>query len=314
MIVYDSKKWNSFFISLVKTYKYSYNMRQLVRLIIYSAIYATIATILNIHYLKDAYHIDTVFFSLIGVILSLFLVFRLNTGYERWWQGRQAWGKLVNDARTLSLQLNTIVPTKDISRRKYFSRHISNFCASLVWHLRDELESAKYILEDGEKREDITKFKHQPNKVASYIFNEVEAMYKAKQITDFDKQQTKSLIQGFIDVLGICERIKKTPIPFSHSAFIKGFILIYIFILPFGLANSFEYLTIPAVLVMAFAMLGIEVISEEIEQPFGVDANDLPTGQLAMTIRENVYEILEVEMAEEYHVETYVRKEAEILL
>jgi len=313
MIVYDSKNWYWFFISLYKNYKYSYNMRQLVKFILLATIYATAATVLHIHFLKDLYHIDTVFFSLIGVILSLFLVFRLNSGYDRWWEGRKAWGKLINDTRTLSLQLNTIVPHADTKRRKFFSRHISNFCASLVWHLRDELDSAEYILEDGETREDITSFNHQPNKIASYLFNEVEAMYKAKQITDFDKQQTKTLLQGLIDVLGISERIKKTPIPFSHSAFIKIFIITYIFILPFGLANTFEYLTIPAVMVMSFAMLGIEVISEEIENPFGMDANDLPTGQLAITIRENVYEIMGVEMKEGYHVQTYVRKEAEIL-
>ena len=313
MIVYDSKNWYMFFISLYKNYKYSYNMRQLVKFIFFATIYAIVATVLHLHYIKDLYHIDTVFFSLIGVILSLFLVFRLNSGYDRWWEGRKAWGKLINDARNLSLQLDTIVPNEDIKRRKFFSRHISNFCASLVWHLRDQLDSAEYILEDDEKREDITKYKHQPNGVASFLYNEVESMYKCKEITDFDKQQTKKLLQGLIDVMGVCERIKKTPIPFSHSAFIKIFIMIYIFILPFGLANMFEYLTIPAVMVMAFAMLGIEVISEEIEQPFGIDANDLPTGQLAMTIRENVYEIMNVEMKEGHNIQTYVRKEAEII-
>jgi putative membrane protein len=133
------------------------------------------------------------------------------------------------------------------------------------------------------------------------------------RINDFDKLQAKSLVQGFIDVLGICERIKKTPIPFSHSAFIKLFILIYILILPFGLANMFGYLTIPAVMVMAFAMLGIEVISEEIENPFGIDANDLPTGVLADTIRGDVYEILNVGSEVGYAVRKHViRKEAEI--
>jgi len=94
--------------------------------------------------------------------------------------------------------------------------------------------------------------------------------------------------------LGVCERIKKTPIPFSHSTFIKLFILIYIFILPFGLVPKFEYLTIPAVMVMAFAMMGIEVISEEIEDPFGEEANSLPTGAMSDGIRESVYEILKV--------------------
>jgi putative membrane protein len=158
-----------FFISLFKTFKYSYNMRQLARLIVYSTIYATAATYLNVHYLEDAYQIDIVFFSLIGVILSLFLVFRLNSGYERWWQGREAWGKLVNDARNFALQLDTIIPPDDSKRRKYFSRHISNFCASLVWHLRDDMNSAHYLLETDEPMEEITSLNHQPNKFASYL-------------------------------------------------------------------------------------------------------------------------------------------------
>ena len=95
-------------------------------------------------------------------------------------------------------------------------------------------------------------------------------------------------------MLGACERIKATPIPFSHSTFIKLFVIVYIIILPFGLVDVFSYLTIPAVFIMAFALIGIEVISEEIENPFGMDANDLPTEQLSAKIRDNVYEILHV--------------------
>lgn len=313
MITYDSKKWSWFFVSLFKTYKYSYNTRQLARLIFGSTIYAVIATLFILYYLKDVYVIDTVFFSLIGVILSLFLVFRLNSGYERWWQGREAWGKLVNDARNLALQLDTIIDPKDSRRRKFFGRHIANFCTALVWHLRDDIKTAEYLTEEEDSKEEIEAFNHKPNKFASFLYKEVEVMHNEKQITEFDKHQAKSLIQGFIDVLGICERIKKTPIPFSHSAFIKMFIMIYIFILPFGLANTFEYLTIPAVLVMAFAMLGIEVISEEIENPFGLDANDLPTGLLADTIRSDVYEILDNDHEPGYIVRRHmIRKEAEI--
>lgn len=313
MIVYDSKKWSWFFVSLFKTYKYSYNTRQLARLIFYSTIYAVVSTFFILRYLKDAYTIDTVFFSLIGVILSLFLVFRLNSGYERWWQGREAWGKLVNDARNFSLQMDTIISPDNYKRRKLFGRNIANFCTALVWHLRDDTDSAHYLLEEDSALAEVKSFNHQPNKFASHLYKEVEVMFEADEITAFDKHQTKSLIQGFIDVLGICERIKKTPIPFSHSAFIKMFIMLYIFILPFGLAPTFEYLTIPAVLVMAFAMLGIEVISEEIENPFGLDANDLPTGQLADTIRNDVYEILKLEHEEGYIVRRHmVRKEAEI--
>ncbi len=288
-------------------------MRQLARLILYTSIYTALATFVKVNYLKDAYQIDIAFFSLIGVILSLFLVFRLNSGYVRWWQGREAWGQLVNDARNLALQIDTALSPDDSKRRKYFGRHISNFCASLVWHLRDDMNSAHYILEPDEPLEAITSLNHQPNKFASYLYKEVDSMHKNSWISDFDKLQAKYLIQGFIDVLGICERIKKTPIPFSHSAYIKIFILIYITVLPFGLADMFGYLTIPAVSVLAFAMMGIEVISEEIENPFGIDANDLPTGVLADTIRGDVYEILDVESEMGYTVRRHIiRKEAEI--
>jgi putative membrane protein len=313
MVVYDSKKLSWFFKSLYKTYKYSYNLRLLLRLIILTTIYSIVVTVLSVHYLKDTYHIDPVFFSLIGVILSLFLVYRLNTGYDRWWEGRRAWGKLVNDTRCSSLQLDAIIPRDDIKRRKYFCRHLSNFSTSLVWHLRDDIDSAKYVMEDGETKQHITVADHQPNKIASYLFYEVEKMYQSGQITGFDKSQVKSLFHGFIEVLGICERIKNTPIPFSHSAFINLFIFIYILVLPFGLVNVFGYLTIPGVVIMAFAMLGIEVISEEIENPFGLDANDLPTGHMADTIRDNVYGILNVEMQEKFKVNNYKTKEADIL-
>ncbi len=192
-------------------------------------------------------------------------------------------------------------------------RHISNFSTSLVWHLRDMPHEAEYIIAKDETRSMITSSDHHPNRVASFLFERVETTFKAGEINDFDKMQVKDQLNDFIEVLGICERIKKTPIPFSHSTFIKIFILIYILVLPFGLINTFEYLTIPAVMVMVFAMLGIEVISEEIENPFGLDANDLPTGQISQTIRKNVYEIMNVNLKDQFVMPEQVLKEADIL-
>lgn len=313
MIVYDSRKWVWFFISLIKIFRKSYNLRQLTRFMFYTFIYTSVVTYLCIKYLKGSYYVDELFLSLIGVILSLFLVYRLNTGYDRWWQGRQAWGKLTNASRAMALHLNTLIPTEDAKKRRFFCRHISNFSTGLVWHLRDLIDNAEYILAKNEDKSDITSAQHQPNRIASLLFIETESLYKSGDINEFDKQQIKSLLNEFVEVTGICERIKKTPIPFSHSTFIKIFILIYILILPFGLINSFEYLTIPAVMVMVFAMLGIEVISEEIENPFGLDANDLPTGQISATIRRNVYEIMNIEIKEQFKVPEKVLNEADIL-
>ncbi len=294
MIVYNSKKWGSLFKVLLKTFKDSYNMRQLFKFVVFTAIYAVVVTFINIKLMPNKIAIDTVFFSLLGVILSLFLVFRLNSAYDRWWEGRKQWGKLVNDCRTLSLNLNSLIPADEKKRRRFFVKSIANFCTCLQWHLREGVQYGNFIHINSKITEDIERAAHVPNEIASHMFNEVENMHKQGLMNDMDKFQLKEVLQGLIDVLGACERIKNTPIPFSHSTFIKLFTVIYILVLPFGLIDMFHWLTIPAVIIMGFAMFGIEVISDEIENPFGLDANDLPTGRLADVIRENVYEILQV--------------------
>ncbi|MBN4073065.1 bestrophin family protein [Crocinitomix catalasitica] len=294
MIVYDGKKWSDLFRHLAQTFKQSYNLKQLSKFMAVVTIYSVAITIVNVNLLEDYLAIDTVFFSLIGVILSLFMVFRLNSAYDRWWEGRKLWGKLTNDSRTFALNLNAHLEPTDKKRRRFFVRNIANFAMALKWHLRDESSTDELIHINMRYAEDLESVNHMPNKIVSFMYIEVEHMHKEGVISDFDKDRLFGHLQGMIDVLGGCERIKKTPIPFSHSTFIKMFTLIYLIILPFGLVDVFGYLTIPAVMIMGFAMLGVEVISEEIENPFGYDANDLPVSAMADGIREGVYEILQV--------------------
>ena len=294
MIVYDSKKWSSLFSTIADTFSRSYNLKVLAKLMILVTLYATVVTLICIDILDDYLAIDTVFFSLIGVILSLFLVFRLNTAYDRWWEGRKLWGQLVNDSRSLCLSLNALLPEDDRKRRRFFVRNISNFTMALQGHLRDSDMSDQFIHINSRYAEDIDQVDHVPNKIVSFMYLEIEHMYKEGVITDFDKSRMNDKLESFINILGGCERIKKTPIPFSHSTFIKMFTLIYLVILPFGLVDVFHHLTIPAVMIMGFALLGIEVVSEEIENPFGLEANSLPLGNISDGIRDSTYEILHV--------------------
>ena len=92
--------------------------------------------------------------------------------------------------------------------------------------------------------------------------------------------------------MGACERIEKTPIPFSYNVFLKLFIGAYALMLLFGLVATFGYFAVPLVMIIFFAMIGVELMAEEIEDPFGLDCNDLPTGTIAHTIKNNVFEIL----------------------
>ena len=99
-------------------------------------------------------------------------------------------------------------------------------------------------------------------------------------------------MQTFTDVCGACERIKNTPIPYSYSAFIKKFIFFYIMTLPFGYAFSLGYYSIPVVIFTFYVLASLELIAEEIEDPFGDDANDLPTEKISENIKKHVEEIL----------------------
>jgi putative membrane protein len=298
MIKYDSKSWGKLPGQLYQTFAASYNQKTLLKGMTIVTIYATVITYVNMQFKNYDYTIDTFFFSLLGIVLGLFLVFRLNSSYDRWWEGRKQWGKLVNDCRTLALNVGSLLDPKDVRHRKSFVMNITNFCLSLKEHLRDNRNLSELIFINKYNYAALEQSEHIPNQIAGFMFNDVEKLFKNGHIVEADKINLKVQLQGLIDVLGACERIKNTPIPFSHSTFIKTFIVVYLLILPFGLVDVFHWLTIPACMVMSYAMIGIEIISEEIENPFGTDANDLPTSHLCTVIGKNVHEILKVQPME----------------
>ena len=232
-------------------------------------------------------------FSLLGVILSIFLVFRTNTAYDRWWEGRKQWGALVNHTRNFAIYVHTMFPKEDSEVRRFFGKHIANFCLALVEHLRagTKLEKLIYLTE-----EDIAEYEtkgHIPNHIALQLFDRLAAAHRDGVINEGDYINIKAQHQALLDILGACERIKKTPIPFSYNVYLKIFITSYAVLLPFALVEMFGFATVPIVMFVFFALLGVEMLGEEIEDPFGLDCNDLPTGDIAHTIKGNIFEILE---------------------
>ena len=123
------------------------------------------------------------------------------------------------------------------------------------------------------------------------LFQKVNDLYLTSKITGEQLIIINSEIQSFTDICGACERIKNTPIPYSYSAFIKKFIFIYVLTLPFGYVFSLGYYVIPVVVFIFYVLASLELIAEEIEDPFGTDANDLPTDKIAANIKKHVEEI-----------------------
>ncbi|WP_276372200.1 bestrophin family ion channel [Chryseolinea sp. H1M3-3] len=295
MIVYEpNKNWFRDIGNLAK----SWTMQKILRGVLLIGVVATAICIIMYRY-GFMPHLHSGIFSLLGIVLSIVLVFRTNTAYDRWWEGRKQWGSLVNNTRTLATLLHACLPATDKENRFYFARHISNFAIALKEHLRKGVKMDELVHLQAEEIESLNRKQHKPNYIALLIYNKIRVVYGAGALTDADLINIKPQCEALIDILGACERIKKTPIPFSYSVYIKIFISLYGLILPFGLFSDFGFYAIPLTMFIFFAMLGIELMAEEIEDPFGLDCNDLPTGDIALTIKKNVFEILEQEVVKE---------------
>lgn len=225
--------------------------------------------------------------NMLGFVISLLLVFRTNTAYDRWWEGRKLWGGLVNNSRNFALKLGVIL--KNENDKAFFRKMIPDYAAVLHTHLNDS-ETAQQLF-DGLDLE-IDHHKHKPNQIAAQLFERVNALYAEGKITGDQLIILNAEIQSFTDICGACERIKNTPIPYSYSAFIKKFIFIYVLTLPFGYAFSLGYYVVPVVVFIFYVLASLELIAEEIEEPFGDDENDLPTRKISENIRRHVGELL----------------------
>ncbi len=234
----------------------------------------------------------TALHSLLGIVLGLFLVFRTNSAYDRWWEGRKLWGSMVNSTRNFALKLNAYLDRDDQENRMWFAQMIPNFVNATKEHLRQGVQLTELEFPEDDMVNKIKEAAHKPNILAGMLYSRVNSLCQQKKITGEQFWLLDKEMSEFVDIVGACERIKNTPIPYSYSMFIKKFIFIYIVTLPFGFVTTFEYVTIPTVLLITFVLLSVELIAEEIEDPFGRDVNDLPTDDLAGKIKGNVREIL----------------------
>ncbi len=169
---------------------------------------------------------------------------------------------------------------------------ITNFVFASKEHLRNGVLTEQLNFADEDDRLKINRARHKPNAVAGLLYDRVNKLYREGKLTGEQFFVPDKELKEFIDIIGACERIKHTPIPYSYSMYIKKFVFTYIITLPFGFVTTFKYGTVAAVLLMTFVLLSVELVSEEIEDPFGKDVNDLPTDELAVKIAGDVKEIL----------------------
>ena len=287
MTSYNPKDWISFIFNISKADTF----RKLIPMMILIGLYSAVIAYLEIEYwdLPDDSPVKniSIMHGMLGFVISLLLAYRTNTAYDRWWEGRKIWGSLINNSRNLSIKLSVIL--QDEKDRNYFRKMIPSYASILHKHLNDT-DTSKQLFDDVDL--EIDHHKHKPNQVVQMLFQKINDLYVSKKITGDQLIILNSEIQSFTEICGACERIKNTPIPYSYSAFIKKFIFIYVLTLPFGYVFNLGYFVIPVVVFIFYVLASLELIAEEIEDPFGKDVNDLPTKKIAESIKKHVEEII----------------------
>ena len=288
MITYNPKDW----WKLIFAFHRSDTFRVLLPGMIAVAFYTAMIAWLENEVFHVTFRNTTVVHTLIGFVLSMLLIFRTNTAYDRWWEGRKLWGSFVNNSRNLALKLNAFLPEAATEQRAMFRALIHNFIHASKEHLRKGVDVKKLTAEGGYDATYFSKGGHVPNQVLKALFIEINRLYTSGTISGEQLLVLNAELQSFADNLGACERIKKTPIPYAYSLFLKKIIFIYVFTMPIGFVLDYGYWAVPVVAFVFYAFASIEVIAEEIEDPFGTEANDLPTDSISETIRANLHDIL----------------------
>jgi putative membrane protein len=286
MITYNPKDW---FTLIIKFHK-SDTFRMLLPSLLSIAIYATIIVYCEIHFLHLNTKNPTVMHSILGFVLSMLLVFRTNTAYDRWWEGRKAWGSLVNNTRNLSLKISAIITHQnDRQELKYL---MTNYLFSLKNHLRNKYVQNEFTATKNITLSTFADSLHKPNLIAKELYAKIIHLNQNNDLSNEHLLFLNEELKSYTENCGACERIKNTPIPYSYNIFLKKMIFFYCMSLPIFFGSEFGYTTVAISVIVLYVFASIELIAEEIEDPFGEDENDLPLDDICNRIKTNLNDIL----------------------
>lgn len=207
--------------------------------------------------------------TLLGVSLSVLMVFRNNSSYDRWWEGRKLWGQLVNRSRSLAALAWNCLSIEEEGRRRFLTD-----LGQFSYRLRDHLRGPWPAPDNGPQR---------------------ALMGLNRQLAEWDRQGKLSThlflgmernLSDLYDVMGGCERIRGTPLPLSHRAVVPQIVICYLLALPWGLPHG--TLSVLVIALVSYFLISLEMIAEEIEEPFGQDPDDLPLTRTCVNIEKSL--------------------------
>jgi putative membrane protein len=281
MIEYDPHRWTDHLFQVRGSV-----LRQVAgRVLLFVAWSAVVAAV---HLLVRPVGVPSTVHTLVGVALGLLLVFRTNASYDRFWEGRKAWGGIVNDARNLARTTSGYLAASP-ARADRILRWTATFPHACMHALRGraDLGGVAASLPGHEVAETLAA-PHVPTAVARRVSDELAAAVRTGELAPVQAMHIDRHVAGLVDAVGACERIHRTPLPFAYMVHLRRALILYCATLPFALVEQFGWSTVLDTLMVTFVLFGIEEIGVEIEDPFGTDDNDLPLEAICAAIERQV--------------------------
>jgi len=218
-------------------------------------------------------------FTLFGIALSIFLGFRNNACYDRWWEARRHWGELLTDCRCLDRQ--TLALGGEAARRRVLTLAMA-FAQLLVLHLRPgagEEKAMRWLTPEDQAA--CAAGRSRPHTVLRLMSATLVEARRDGLLDDMPHQTLERTLESMERALASCERLNSTPIPFGYTLLLHRTAYLFCFLLPFGFANLLDWATPLATAVVAYTFFGLDELSDQLEEPFGKRDNCLPIAALA---------------------------------
>ena len=233
-------------------------------------------------------------FTLVGVSLALFLGFRNSSAFDRWWEGRKLWGALANTARGLAVEALTM--TDDAPGRcTEEKREFLNMLVAFIYAMRDQLRGDVFArsaeLLPPSLAAEVDRARYKPFIILRAMGEWISQRQRDEAFGEITMTMMARQLVEFSGILGGCERIASTPVPFSYSVMIHRVVYFYCALLPFGLVDSIEWMTPAVTLVMAYSFIALDSLAAELEMPFGRNENGLALDAIALNIELSIREM-----------------------
>jgi len=229
-------------------------------------------------------------FTLLGLSLSIFMNFRNNACYDRWYEARKAWGEVIVHVRSVIRETHVI---RESAQRRLLLLNLCGFAHALNARLRREDEaaaSAEWITPQHDAQ-----VPDYSGRILQTIGQQCSDLHEAGDLSEWRYMLLANHLTSLTQAQAVCERIKNTPLPFPYTLLLHRTIYLFCILLPFAMAEPLGWLTPLFTAIVSYTFFGLDAIADELEDPFGRDENDLPTDALVRGIERDILAELGVE-------------------